>query len=68
MLLSSDRYRDGLILLDHPLSGRAAYLLDSIWSVGFNPREIRMILISHAHHDHYGAASALRHITGAKFV
>lgn len=25
-----------------------------------------MILISHAHHDHYGAASALRHITGAK--
>ena len=57
---------DGLILLDTPCLAELPYLLDSIWSVGFNPREIRMILISHAHHDHYGAASALRHITGAK--
>lgn len=57
---------DGLILLDTPCLAELPYLLDSIWAVGFNPRELKIILISHAHHDHYGAAAALQAITGAK--
>lgn len=57
---------EGLILLDTPCLAELPYLLDSIWAAGFDPRSIKIILISHAHHDHYGAASALQHITGAE--
>lgn len=57
---------DGLILLDTGCLAELPYLLDNIWSVGFDPREIKIILISHAHHDHYGAANALQRITGAQ--
>ena len=60
---------DGLILLDTPCLAELPYLLDSIWSVGFNPREIRMILISHAHHDHLGALPVVHRLfPGAEIV
>lgn len=57
---------NGLLLLDTPCLAEFPYLLDSIWSLGFNPRNIKIILISHAHHDHYGAATALQHVSGAQ--
>lgn len=57
---------DGLILLDTPCLPELAYLLDNIWRLGFDPRQIKYILVSHAHMDHYGAVRALVHLTGAK--
>lgn len=57
---------EGLILLDTPCLPELAYLLDGIWRLGFNPRDIKYILVSHAHMDHYGAVRALAHLTGAK--
>lgn len=49
---------EGLILLDTPCLPELAYLLDGIWRLGFNPRDIKYILVSHAHMDHYGADRA----------
>lgn len=57
---------EGLILLDTPCLPELAYLLNSIWTLGFNPQDIKYIIVSHAHVDHYGAVKALVHLTGAK--
>ena len=57
---------DGLILLDTGCYAELPYLLDAVWSLGFDPRMIQIIIVSHAHHDHYGAARALKDITGAE--
>jgi metallo-beta-lactamase class B len=56
----------GLMLLDTPALPEFPYLLDSIYRLGFNPKDIKYILVSHAHSDHYGAVKALVHMTGAK--
>ena len=42
---------DGLILLDTPCLPELAYLLDGIWRLGFDPRQIKYIIVSHAHVD-----------------
>lgn len=56
----------GLILLDTPCLPELAYLINSIWILGYNPQDIKYIVVSHAHVDHYGAVKALVHLTGAK--
>lgn len=56
---------DGLILLDTPCASGLAGLLDNIWRLGFDPQNLKYIVISHAHTDHYGAVRALAHKTGA---
>ena len=57
---------DGLLLLDTPCASALPGLLYSISYLGFQPRDLRYILVSHAHVDHYGAVSALVHFTGAR--
>lgn len=57
---------DGLILLDTPTAGSLPGLLFNIAALGFNPRELKYIVVSHAHSDHFGAVVALAHLTGAK--
>lgn len=57
---------EGLILLDTPCLHELAYLIHNIYSLGFRLEDLRYIVVSHAHHDHYGAVRALAHLTGAK--
>lgn len=57
---------EGLILLDTPCGDSLTGLIDGIWSLGFNPKDLKYIVVSHAHTDHYGAVKALVHMTGAK--
>lgn len=57
---------DGLILLDTPTAGSLPGLLNNIWKLGFRPTDIKYIIVSHAHTDHYGSVRALVHMTGAK--
>lgn len=57
---------DGLILIDpgYPLS---LYLvIQNIWELGFNPKDIKYIINTHGHFDHCGATRALAEMTGAK--
>lgn len=57
---------DGLILLDTTTAETAYQLIDSIYQLGRNPRDIKMILLTHAHVDHYGAARILKELSGAQ--
>ena len=57
---------DGLILIDTAIPESVYMLVDSIYRLGFDPRDIRKILISHAHFDHCGGAAAMKALTGAE--
>ncbi|MDO4328858.1 MAG: MBL fold metallo-hydrolase [Lachnospiraceae bacterium] len=57
---------DGLILLDTAIAESVYLLVDSIYRAGFQLKDIKKILISHAHFDHCGAAAAMKALTGAK--
>ncbi len=56
----------GLILIDTAMHESCYLLLESIRMLGFDYHDIRLILLSHAHCDHIGAARTLKELTGAK--
>lgn len=57
--------RDGCILVDTGALESCPLLVESVHELGYSLRDIRLILISHAHVDHCGAAGMLAHLTGA---
>ena len=57
---------EGLILLDTCCLNDIAYLINNIWKLGFQLSDLKWIVVSHAHPDHYGAVRGLVHLTGAK--
>lgn len=56
---------DGLILIDGALPQSAALIVANIESLGFDPREVRAILVSHVHFDHVGGVAALQRLSNA---
>ncbi len=56
---------DGLILIDGGLPQSAALIEASIREIGFDPLDIKAILVSHAHYDHAGGVNALQRLTRA---
>ncbi len=54
-----------LILIDGALPQSAAVIDANIRSLGFDPKNISTILVSHAHFDHAGGVAALQRFTGA---
>ncbi len=57
---------EGLILLDTAYPQTVYLLLESIRSLGFDPMNIKYIVHSHGHYDHFGGTKALVELTGAK--
>lgn len=57
---------DGLVLLDSGYSQTLYLAMESIWELGFDVRDIKYILHSHGHIDHFGGTRALVELTGAK--
>ncbi len=57
---------DGLIAIDTGYPMSQALLVDSIYRLGFDPRNIRMILHTHGHFDHYGCTNFLKAVSGAE--
>jgi uncharacterized membrane protein YfcA len=57
-----------LLLVDGGLPQSAALVVDNIRKLGFDPREISMIAVSHAHFDHVGGINALQKLSGAKVL
>lgn len=57
---------EGLILLDVPCASGYPGLLYNIQKLGFNVDDIKYIVVSHAHTDHYGCVNALVYRTHAK--
>jgi len=58
----------GHVLLDGGLPANAPQILASITAAGFDPRDVKVILNSHAHYDHAGGIAALQRATGARVL
>ena len=59
---------DGLILLDAGYAETLFLVLDGMEKLGFDPKNIRYLLLTHGHIDHFGAARALRELTGCQIL
>lgn len=57
---------DGLIIIDTGYPEHDHLLINSIWEAGFNPYDIKIVLHTHAHYDHFGATNTLVKLYGAK--
>jgi glyoxylase-like metal-dependent hydrolase (beta-lactamase superfamily II) len=45
--------------------GMTRYILNQVQRGGYQPRDVRLILLTHGHVDHAGNAAALKRVTGA---
>lgn len=57
---------DGLILLDTGLASQYPIIMEGIKSFGFDPKDIKKVLLSHAHYDHCGSMSKVLEYTKAE--
>jgi metallo-beta-lactamase class B len=55
---------DGIILIDSAQEPLVDHVLDSIRKVGFDPKNIRYILLTHGHLDHFGGAGKIKAAAG----
>jgi metallo-beta-lactamase class B len=53
---------DGLILIDATYAETADLVLDGIRKLGFDPANIRYILITHQHADHFAGAGRIKQV------
>ena len=59
---------EGHILLDTPCESETALVLESIRKLGFDPKDIKIVLNSQAHYDHTGGLRAIRELSGARLM
>ena len=59
---------EGLILLDSGFYHTTHLLTESIRKLGFDPADVRWILHTHEHFDHFGAAEEFRTLYGTKLA
>jgi glyoxylase-like metal-dependent hydrolase (beta-lactamase superfamily II) len=57
---------DGLVVVDCGPSSTLPKLIEGVTRMGFEPRDIRHVLLTHIHLDHAGAAGTLAREFGAK--
>ena len=57
---------DGLLLIDCGNTGATAMLVNAIWEAGFNPADVKWLVLSHGHLDHIGGAAFFRNMFGTK--
>jgi len=60
--------KEGHILLDTPCEGETDLVLGSIRKLGFDPKDIKILLNSQAHFDHTGGLRAIRELSGARMM
>ncbi|HEY1962944.1 MAG TPA: subclass B3 metallo-beta-lactamase [Rhizomicrobium sp.] len=58
----------GLIVTDGGFAETAPQILANIKTLGFDPKNVKILLNSHAHFDHDGGLAALKAATGARFL
>lgn len=60
--------RKGHVLIDGGLPESAPIILQNIRTLGFDPADVKYLLINHNHFDHAGGLAAIKQATGAKLV
>lgn len=56
----------GLILIDSGFSHNYQALISSVKTLGFTPNDIKIVIQTHGHFDHFGGSDRLREQYGAK--
>lgn len=57
---------EGLLLFDSGNYGATAMLIQAIWEMGFNPADVKWLVLSHGHVDHIGSANFFKEMFGTK--
>ncbi len=57
----------GLILINSNLTTSSAQIKVSMEKLGFHFRDVKILLISHAHYDHCAGSAEVKRLTGAKY-
>jgi metallo-beta-lactamase class B len=60
------RTPEGLILIDGGYESTAPQILANLRALGLDPRDVRILLNTHAHMDHAGGLAELKRATGAR--
>jgi metallo-beta-lactamase class B len=58
----------GLVLIDTGPEDAAPHVLASIRALGFDPKAIKWLLMTHEHFDHVGGMAVVQKATGAKLL
>ena len=56
---------DGLILIDTGYGHETHFLIENIRTLGFRVEDIKIIIHSHGHYDHFGGTETIKNISGA---
>lgn len=59
---------DGLILVDTLFGQYADHTAKAMQEVGLNPKDVKYIIITHGHDDHYAGAKTMKALTGARVM
>lgn len=59
---------DGLLLIDAGFPHTTHMLIEAIYRLGFDPKDVRMILHTHGHFDHFGASESFRRLYGCSLA
>ncbi len=57
---------DGLVVIDPGYQESLYLVINNMWELGLDPKNIKYIVLTHCHYDHTDATQALVHLSGAK--
>jgi metallo-beta-lactamase class B len=65
ILITGDQ---GHVLIDSGTDKGADLVVANIRALGFEPRDVKALLMTHEHHDHVGGMARLQQLTGARLL
>ncbi len=60
--------QEGTIMMDGGSPNQIESIKKSFKTLNINPKDIRLVVLSHGHFDHAGSAKEIRELTGAKIL